>query len=183
MVDRDDKLAPRSPIDKAAAAVRGLADLGLELVRVGRAVSDPVAVAGALRFARRLVELSAPDRPLGRFLAADDGLDAALAPGGPIDRAIEVGMVDRLLGADGLLERTVAPGGLLDQVQTVEESLRTIVPMLRDLTPTMQVAMDVGSALQNPLRDITDSLFGPPRRRRPNGPAGTAHHATPVDGE
>ncbi|WP_127782878.1 ABC transporter [Rhodococcus sp. X156] len=91
-------------------AVFGAGGVAEQLARV---LQDPQ---GPLSALTKLAEALEEDRPLGK----------AIAPGGPLERIIEEGVLerfasrggpmDRLLAEGGALERVLAPGGPLDRL-------------------------------------------------------------------
>lgn len=137
---------------------------------------------GPMRLAATVNELTAPDRPLGRLLIREGGLDQLLAPGGPVDRLIAAegaldritapggvleqllkpgGLAERMLSDDGFVDKLVAEGGTLDQLVALGTTLETIGPRLTELAeiiPSLSQSADSLGRAVGPLGELAGRI-------------------------
>lgn len=118
-------------------------DTGRDVVHIAKRLSD---VRGNVRTVRALLDLTAPDRPLGQLLASDNEQFWGL-----------------VAGEQGLVERLTAAGGTLDQIDSLNSAIASVRPVLEELGPSVR------AVAASPLGDLA-SLF-PTRRRRSDGPS------------
>lgn len=124
----------------------GWLDTGRDVVHIAKRLSD---VRGNVRTVRALLDLTAPDRPLGQLLASDNEQ-----------------LWGQVVGEQGLVERLTADGGTLDQIESLNSAIASVRPVLEELGPSVR------AVAASPLGDLA-SLF-PTRRRRPDGPSTTS---------
>lgn len=93
--------------------------------RAARALSDP---RGPMALFAALAAATAPDRPLGRAIAADGAVDRLLHEDGPLARLLaEDGVLDHLLAEDGPVERLLARDGALDTLVAEDGPLERLL--------------------------------------------------------